>query len=71
MCTDTYVPHMFLFQMFMTYLMYIIVTIIKEKWVAEKNAFKECFNCFNCSFKFTIMNVYICYTYIKLQVTQI
>jgi len=27
---------MFLFQMFMTYLMYIIVTIIKEKWVAEK-----------------------------------
>jgi len=30
--------------------MYTIVTMIKVKRVAEKNAFKECFNCFNCSF---------------------
>jgi len=28
MCKDTYVPPKFLFQMFITYLMYIIVTII-------------------------------------------
>ena len=30
--------------------MYTIVTMITVKRVAEKNAFKECFNCFNCSF---------------------
>jgi len=52
MCKDTYVPHTFLFRMFITYLMYTLVTIIKVKMVAEKNAFKECFNCFNCSFKY-------------------
>ena len=52
MCKDTYVPHTFLFRMLITYLMYTLVTIIKVKMVAEKNAFKECFNCFNCSFKY-------------------
>ena len=36
MCKDTYVPHKFLFQMFITYLMYTIVTIIKVKMDAEK-----------------------------------
>jgi len=30
--------------------MYTIVTMIIVKRVADKNAFKECFNCFNCSF---------------------
>ena len=31
MCKDTYVPHKFLLQMFITGLMYTIVTIIKHK----------------------------------------
>jgi len=57
MCKDIYVSHK-LFKMFITYLMYTIVTIIKVRRVTEKkNAFKECFNGFNCSFKFTIRKV--------------
>ena len=57
MCKDTYVPHKFLFQMFITYLMYTLVTIIKVKRVTEKKEFKDCFNFFNCSFKFNIRKV--------------
>jgi len=36
MCKDTYVPHKFLFQTLITYLMYIIVIIFKVNRVAEK-----------------------------------
>jgi len=64
MCKDTYVPHEFLFRMFITYLMYTIVTIIKvNKGCREKDAFKECFNCFNCSFNFIIRKVMLCLSY--------
>ena len=51
MCKDTYVPPKFLFQMFITYLMYTLVTIIQVKRVAEKKriAFKDCFNFFSYS----------------------
>jgi len=44
--------------MFITYFMYTIVTIIKVKGFQRKQiAFKECFNCFNCSFKLIIRKV--------------
>ena len=58
---DTYEPPKFLFQMFITYLMYTIITIIKVKRVAEKKriAFKDFFNFFNCIFKLTIRKVVI------------
>ena len=36
MCNDTYVPHNFLFQMFITCIMYTSITFIKVKRVAEK-----------------------------------
>ena len=36
MCKDTHVSHKFLFRMFITYLIYTIVTNIKVKRVAEK-----------------------------------
>jgi len=59
MCKDTYAAPKFLFQMFMTYLMYTIFTIIKLKGLQRKKriAFKDCFNFFNCSFKLTIRKV--------------
>ena len=54
MCKDTYVPPKFLFQMFITYLMYTLVTFIQVKRVAEKKriAFKDCFN-----FLVTVLNL--------------
>jgi len=50
------VPHKFLLKMFITYLMYMFVTIIKVNWDVEKRCvtFKKYFDCFNFSFKITI-----------------
>jgi len=64
MCKDTYVPHKFIFEMFITYLMYTLVTITKVNSVAEKiNAFK------NASVLIVVLNLLLgklCCSVVKL-----
>jgi len=54
MCNDTYEPPDFLFQMFITYSMYTIVTITKVKRVAEK---KELYLKIASTFLIAVLNL--------------
>ena len=74
MCKDTYERPQFLFQMCFTYLMYTLFTIIKVQPVAEKKriAFKDCFNFFNCSFKFTFRRKNLFFkSFLKTDITKL